>query len=102
MFIQGTCQHCFDHRSLHMSNAAIDMPLGMNSSIYIHKTTCNARALDIRQILSTCQPKVANTQIVMGQHPDQSHQRQYVQPAVNCQPIYCWGISEIKPQTQII
>ena len=24
----------------------------------------------------------------------------YVQPAVNCQPSYCWGISEIEPHTQ--
>ena len=24
--------------------------------------------------------------------------RRYVQPAVNCQPSYCWGISEIKLQ----
>ena len=78
MFIQGTCQHCFDHRSLHMSSAAMDMSLGRNSSIYIYKTTCNARAPEIRQILSTGKPKVANTQIVTGQHPGQSHQRRYI------------------------
>ena len=34
MFILGTCQHCFDHRSLHMSSVAMDMPLGRNSSVY--------------------------------------------------------------------
>ena len=94
MFMLGTCQHCFDQRSLHMPGDAMDMPLGRNSSIYIYKTTCNARAPEIRQILSTGKPKVANTQIVMGQHPGQSHQRRYyVQPAVNCQPSYCWGDS---------
>ena len=103
MFIPSTCQHCFDHRSLHMSSAAMDMPLGRNSSIYIYKTTCNARAPEIEQILSTRKPKVDNTQIVTGQHPGQSHQRRYyVQPAVNCQPSCCWGISGIKPQTQKI
>ena len=63
MFIPGTCQHCFDHRSLRMSSAAMDMPLGRNSSIYRCKTTCNARVPEIRQILSTGKPKVTNTQI---------------------------------------
>ena len=63
MFILGTCQHCFDQRSLHMFSASTDMPLGRNSSIYIYKITCKARALENRQILSTGKPKVANTQI---------------------------------------
>ena len=26
--------------------------------------------------------------------------RRYVQTTVNCQPNYCWGISEIKPEKQ--
>ena len=92
MFTPGTCQHCFDQRFLHTYSAATDMPLGRNSIIYIYKTTCKATAPADRQILSTGKPKVANTQIVMGQHPGQSHQRRYyVQPAVNCQPSYCWG-----------
>ena len=52
MFTPGTCQHCFDQRSLHMSSDAMDMPLGRNSSIYIYKTTCKARVPEIRQILS--------------------------------------------------
>ena len=105
MCIPDTCQHCFDQRYLHMSSDATDMPLGRNSSIYIYKTTCKARVPRNRQILSTGKPKVANTQIVTGQHPGQSHQRRYyssaeaqcsscstsyLQPAVNCQPSFCW------------
>ena len=93
MFIPGTCQHCFDPRSLHMSSAAMDMPLGRNSSVYIYKTTCNARAPETRQILSTGKPKVADTHIVLGQHPAQSHQRRYLQLAVNRQPGYRQGNS---------
>ena len=81
MFTPGTCQHCVDHRSLHMSSVATDMPLGRNSSIYIYKTTCKATVSETRQILSTGKPKVANTQIVTGQHPGQSHQRRYYSSA---------------------
>ena len=81
MFIPGTCQHCFDHRSLRMSSAAMDMPLGRNSSIYIYKTTCNAIVPEDRQILSTGKPKVANTQIVMGQRAGQSHLPRYYSSA---------------------
>ncbi len=77
MFTPGTCQHCVDQRSLHMSSAATDMPLGRNPSIYIYKILCKARVPEIRQILSTGKPKVANTDRVIGQHPDQSHQRLY-------------------------
>ena len=77
MFTPGTCQHCFGQRSLHMYSVATDMPLGRNSSIYICKTTCKARVPETRQILSTGKPKVANTEIVMGQHPGQPHQRRY-------------------------
>ena len=55
--------------------------MGRNSGKYICKTTCNARAPEIRQIMSTGKPKVANTQIVTGRHPGQSHQRRYYSPA---------------------
>ena len=79
----------------------MDMPLGRNSSIYIYKTTCNAGVPEIRQILSTGKPKVANTQIVTGQHPGQSHQRWYLQLAVNRQPGYRQGNSQSSKKTQI-
>ena len=64
-----------------MSSDAMDMPLGRNSSIHINKITCKARVPGNRQSLSTGKPKVANTEMVMDQHPGQSHQRRYYSSA---------------------
>ena len=69
----------------------------LQASSYIDTNTCEAQARPRREMLSTITTKGAKPQIITGQHKDQSTQRRiYVQPAIYCQPSYCWWTSESK------
>ena len=46
------------------------------------------------------QPTVSLPHICLGQRAGQSHLLwSYVQPAVNCQPSYCWGSRKSRPRS---
>ena len=88
---------CAGPRCLWMPGSKVGLHMGRNSSIYDYKAVQRASA--IRQHnpeYRSIQHRISH--ICLGQRWAQSHLLwYYVQPTINCQPSYCWGIWKIEP-----